>query len=122
MAQRGELLRLLEELDHFLQFLLGFVRAGHSAKVTVGRSAFSSLRPAAAKLHGAVLACAACLAHDKDEEAEMSTIGNSMISQLKMAPVLGVVSTRIGSVSNRSWLTPKARKVTKRLWSVSLRL
>ena len=64
----GELLRLLEELDDFLELLLGFLRAGHVRKGDGGLVAREDPRPALAEGHGLVIG-ALRLAHDHQEEA-----------------------------------------------------
>ena len=74
-AQGGKLLRLLEELDDFLQFLLGLVVAGDVDK--------SNCRPVARKHTGAALAKAKGLvartlrlAHDEKEEGAQQRQGH----------------------------------------------
>ena len=67
-AQRGELLRLLEELDDLLQFLLGLLRPRHIRKGHRRLVAREHPRPALAEGEGLV-AGALRLAQDEDEEA-----------------------------------------------------
>ena len=67
-AQRGELLRLLQELDHLLQLLLGLLGAGHVGKGHRRLVAGEHARPALAEGEGLV-AGALRLAQDEDEEA-----------------------------------------------------
>ena len=89
-AQRGELLRLLEELDHFLQLLLGLLRPGHVVEGHRRLVAREHARPALAKGEGLV-AGALRLAQDEDEEAGQqqrsagSTPGSARYSTRRLA-------------------------------------
>ena len=67
-AERGELLRLLEELDDLLQLLLGFLGAGHVGEGHGRLVAGEHPRPALAEGHGLVVG-ALRLAQDHQEQA-----------------------------------------------------
>ena len=79
-----------------------------SAKVTVGRSALSSLR---ARLRPNCMArfCPPPPAWRmmKMKKPKIRIMGSSMISQLKIAPLLGALSTTMGRSSSFCSLTPR---------------
>ena len=68
-AQSAETARILQEVDDFLQFLAGFVDAGHVVK---GHAAFllhQQLGAGFAETHGATASAVLHLAHDEDPDA-----------------------------------------------------
>ena len=66
-AQSGKFLRFLEELDHFLQLLFGFIGAGHIRKRHRGFVAGEHARAALAKSHGLVVAALRLAQQEKEE-------------------------------------------------------
>ena len=66
-AQRGELLRFVQEFDHLAQFFFGFVAAGDIVKGDGGFVAGDHLGFALAKTHGLVVR-ALRLAHEEEQE------------------------------------------------------
>src|SRR5690606_37328215 len=66
-TQRGELLRLLEELDDLLQFLLGFIRPGHIGKGDSWLVAGEEPRFALAKGKGLVIAALGLAEEDEEK-------------------------------------------------------
>ena len=66
-AQRDEFLRLFQELDHFLQILLGFFRAGHIFKRHRGMLAGEHARAALAERHRLIVGALRLPEHEVDQ-------------------------------------------------------
>ena len=68
--RRVELLRVLQELDHLGQLLLGLVHAGHVVEGHDGLVAEEHARAALAEAHGLVIGALRLAHHEEDEPAD----------------------------------------------------
>ncbi len=111
-AQGDELLRLLEELDHLLQLLLGLFHAGHVGEGDRRLVAGEHAGPALAEGHGLVVG-ALRLAQHQEDQADDQQAGQQVGDQAEdRVPVAGLLDLDLQAVGDESISGVSARSIS----------
>ena len=117
-AERVELLRVLEELDDFLELRLGLVHAGHVVERDDGLVAEEHPRPALAEREGLVIGALGLAHHEEDEAADheqRQQPGQEQPEPRRVGRGLGLVDVGGEGRRCRPWRPPACR--SGRPWS-----